>query len=141
VEIENTFTSGIWEMEVGRTEEFSIEVYNFGNGDDTISIEVIDIPDDLEIEIELDSVLLRNSGSREIWIRIKQNEGEGRTGIIKIKCSSSYDGIQSSDEIDINYRTEKPTPGPSMEIWITMIGLVFIGITTLVVVLILKGRR
>ena len=26
VEVENTYTSGIWEMEVGRAEEFSIEV-------------------------------------------------------------------------------------------------------------------
>jgi hypothetical protein len=140
-EIENTYLTGAWEMEVGKAEEFSIVIYNFGNGDDTLTIEILEQPEGITIEMELDKIMLKRNGKREIWVKVKQSDGGGKTGIIRFGCSSPHDGILSTESLDISYRTKKTAQGSSAEIGLIIFGIVFILSISLIVFLVIKNKK
>ncbi|MGA1848245.1 MAG: hypothetical protein ACMUHB_02795, partial [Thermoplasmatota archaeon] len=135
LEIFNSYESGTWKFYVGEWRDFTITLKNYGNGVDSISLAVVEKPDGIIVEMELDEIKLKSGGERELHVKVKQEEGGGRTGVVRIKCVSSFSGTNSFDTLDVNIKTTERGGGPAFETVMTVGAVSFVILVFVVVFL------
>jgi hypothetical protein len=78
---------------------------------------------------------LKSGGERELHVKIKQEDGRGRTGVIRFKSVSSFGGTNSFDTLDVNFKTTERSGGPAFETIMTIGAVSFIIMVFVLVVL------
>jgi hypothetical protein len=142
LELMNSYGGSYWSFYVDEWRDYTITLKNNGNGVDNITLAVVEKPEGVKVELELDELKLKSGGEREVHVKVKQEGGRGKTGVIRIKCASSFSGTNSFDTVDVNIKTTERSGGPAFEVIMTVGAVSFIiMVFVLVVIFYLKYKK
>jgi len=94
------------EAEVGEWKDVIIDVTNNGNAQVTISVEVVEVPNDIGFYVNTPTLVINPFGNETAHLRVRQESGKGRETTIKVRFTTKHIDKRETDDVAISLETE-----------------------------------
>lgn len=130
-------------VDVGDWYELTFEIENFGNMDTSVRLQVLDIPEDVDLILDEYQFDLRSHQSKVIYGKLKQKSGPGKNFTFRIKADSDL-LVEEPDKVySFHVRTDDTNRvDNNISTTVLLLGFFFIFIILMTAFsLILRSRR